>query len=391
MLEPTWKLGVNTLYIKDISSFNSTYDGCMEVFENEGLYVLVNLPDSDYAIVDSYTPDIYAHYLEKLNVFSQYNNTLGIIVGSNVHSDYQIYVKAAIRDMRSGLKGRKVPLGYSHSDMLSKKASQVMMGCGEKADFFGLDISSNCKYSTHKEVSIIIKHLQRFEGPTFFTGFGCRRDDVRLFEEASLILSDSMGGIFREYSNESGLGLVEVQGDMATPLSEFFNAQTHLLQTPKYVDLTPNINPTLYTCPKFYDKLPPTPNQDLCTCAQQTLECQASPKAQLRYKLNQTLAIMEALCREGHCHNVKANPLKGQFPEFYACDFNTQLSLVFNNAYQSGYPCHFDGFASRIDLPTISELCKPDAQVIAQATTSSHAISLAPNLIWFLITLKLLN
>lgn len=387
-------LGVNTIYVKNTALLADGHGKCMQLFGEAGIYVLVDLPDADVSISDHYTSEIFQHHLEKANEFSQYNNTLGVVVAYNVTGDYQPYVKAAIRDLRHAMKVRNLPLGYSHADMSNKKASQVMMGCGERADFFALDISGDCELSSPKEVSMMAKDIQKFHGPAFFSGFGCRKEagKVRTFEEASVIFSNVSGGFFNEYSTHSLLSILDMQNGTVFPTEEFLNAQKSIAKEIDLTDITPDHTTHLYRCTESSKTLPPAPNPLLCTCATAQLKCVGSPKSKLGYKRNETLEIYNDLCKKGFCKDIIPNPKKSLYPKLSQCEFHTQLSVVFNTAHLSGLPCLFKGFAIPVDHQETPLECLPTV-ILAQEVEpeKSDARALQRSVIFWPIIFYLLK
>ncbi|KAJ9068229.1 1 3-beta-glucanosyltransferase gel4 [Entomophthora muscae] len=368
------KLGVNTIYVKHTATQEEDHGKCMKIFEDAGIYVLVNLPETDFSITNHYTYDIFNIYLEKAIEFSNYTNTLGLIVASDVSPEYQPYVKAALRDLRKNMKTRRIPLGYSHTNTYFKKISQVMMGCGEKADFYAVDISEDCHYATPDKAATVVKDMLRFPGPTFISGFGCTTvsGTPRRFLEASAIFSNHSGGIVNHYSPKTQLSLVDVQGDAVVVNQEFHNYYTAIHKELNLTDLASNHIPLLYECPENSKVIPPTPNNLTCPCAMQTLRCAASTKASLGYKFNQTMAIYSQLCTQGFCKDTLPVLERNIYPKYYHCKFLTQLSLAMDAAHASGRKCDFDGFASPVDVPSSSPECMA-LKSFPQTTTKSSS------------------
>ncbi|KAJ9058263.1 1,3-beta-glucanosyltransferase [Entomophthora muscae] len=349
------QLGVNLIYVKNATLRINSHGECMQVLQDAGIYVLLDLPSSKFNITDQYTSAVYWHYLEIADEFSRYNNTLGLMVASNVQPDYQPLVKAAIRDLRQNMNGRRLPLGYSHDDILTKKLSQVMMGCGEKANFFAVDISDNCEYSTLKEASMIGKHMKPFHGPTFFSGFGC---------------------IFNNYSAQSSLSLVDIQGSEVILKEEYFNAQKAIFKPFDPKDITPDYIPYLYECAENSFVLPPTPDESLCTCALQNLQCIASDKAKIGYGTNETATLYQRLCQQGFCAEVKPNLKKNFYPKYSHCEFDVQLSIALDAAKLSGISCHFDGLATPAKISETSPACHLQETLSPETTADSSGKSL---------------
>ncbi|KAJ9084675.1 1,3-beta-glucanosyltransferase [Entomophthora muscae] len=371
------QLGVNLIYVTNAAPQINGHGECMQVLQDAGIYVLLDLPSSNFNITDQYTSAVYRHYLEIADEFSRYNNTLGLMVASNVQPDYQPLVKAAIRDLRQNMNGRRLPLGYSHDDILTKKLSQVMMGCGEKADFFAVDISDNCEYSTLKEASMIGKHMKPFHGPTFFSGFGCKGlSHPRQFEEASVVFSNRSGGIFNDYSAQSSLSLVDIQGSEVILKEEYFNAQKAIFKPFDPKNITPDYIPYLYECAENSFVLPPTPDESLCTCALQNLQCVASDKAKLGYGTNETATLYQRLCQQGFCAEVKPNLKKNFYPKYSHCEFDVQLSIALNAAKLSGIPCHFGGLAAPAKISETSPACHLQERLSPETTADSSGKSL---------------
>lgn len=144
-------LGANAIRVYHVDS-SADHDGCMQAFEDAGIYVFLDLDTFDtYVLPGEPTWDStqYDAFSKVVDAFHTYDNVAGFFVGNELinggaDSIAAPYVKAAARDMKAyrDSKGyRNIPIGYSAADIAVLRPNlQNYMACGDDPagalDFF---------------------------------------------------------------------------------------------------------------------------------------------------------------------------------------------------------------------------------------------------------------
>lgn len=166
------------------------------------------------------------------------------------------------------------------------------------------------------------------------------------------------------------VGLVSVDGRTVKRLPDFANyarqiASVHPTGVSKraYNQSTSD----LQTCPAVDSSwlataspLPPTPNSELCSCMESSLECAVKDGVSLkRYG-----ALFGTVCSYEVCSGISRNATTGQYGAFSVCNATQQLSYAFNQYYleqkkkgNGATACDFDGAASTRKPKPASGLC----------------------------------
>ena len=114
--------------------------------------------------------------------------------------------------------------------------------------------------------------------------------------------------------------------------------------------------------------LPPTPNQQLCSCMLPALSCIANPNG----NDSDVASLFGEVCGlvEGVCDGITANGTSGVYGAYSVCNSTEQLSWVLNAYFQSqkgtqNYDaCDFDGAATTQAAASPTGSCAP---LISQA------------------------
>lgn len=102
--------------------------------------------------------------------------------------------------------------------------------------------------------------------------------------------------------------------------------------------------------------LPPTPNQELCSCMVASLSCVARDSVDE----DSFDDMFQAACtRNVECSGITRNGTTGDYGAFSMCDARAQLSWAFNNYFQqtnqAATSCDFDGNAERQSARDLDE------------------------------------
>jgi hypothetical protein len=132
------------------------------------------------------------------------------------------------------------------------------------------------------------------------------------------------------------IGLVKIDGDKVTKLTDFDNLKKQILAVkPTSVEMnsyTP-INTKLQQCPvegndwRASSKLPPSPNQQLCTCMVNSLTCVAKSSVD-KSKYGDLFSFT---CGKGtDCTGINGNGTTGAYGAYSMCGASERLSWAMN-------------------------------------------------------------
>jgi len=190
------------------------------------------------------------------------------------------------------------------------------------------------------------------------------------------------GGVAFSYfpatSSAGQFGMVTINPDNTVTVSGDF---TRLQQ--QYANATPPDSPTqssagttdFPTCPQENSTfiasttLPPTPNDAACSCLENALSCQFTPKVSnttdiVGPLINEACSLLGA--QGGNCDDISGNGTSGVYGRASFCDPSVQLSFVMSEYYEAtnrnAQSCNFAGNA------TINSQA-PSASAAAAATS----------------------
>ncbi|KAI1266131.1 Glucanosyltransferase-domain-containing protein [Xylariaceae sp. FL1019] len=218
-------LGVNSIRVYHVDP-DADHDDCMSVFEDAGIYTLIDLDTFNSYILpeDPYWNQTqYDAYAKVIDTFAGYDNVLGLFVGNEIiaqanQSLAAPFIKAAVRDMkayRDSKDYRKIPIGYSAADIAELRPYlQDYLTCGgnssENVDFFGLNSYQWCDPTDYQTSGYanLESGAKDFPVPIFFSETGCNTPGPRLFEDQAAIFGSSMsqdwsGAIIYEWIEEA--------------------------------------------------------------------------------------------------------------------------------------------------------------------------------------------
>lgn len=380
-----------------VYALNVTLDhtACMEMLQDAGIYVIADLLEPNLLInraLPLWDLDLYNRYTGVVDLFHNYTNVLGFFAGNEVLNEATntgalAYVKAAIRDTKAYIKAQKyraIPVGYLANDDTDIRVPLAdYFACGgadddARADFFGINMYEWCGQLLFEELgyATITKQYANLTIPAFFSEYGCNKVQPRTFEEVGTIYGLQMlgvwlGGIVYQYFEETNnFGLVLVAGDTVLTLVDFANLK---LQLALVLPLTTSVAATTlgavpaalaaaFLCPAEYvdwaalTNLPPTPDEQICGCMQQSLQCVVLPSV-LQKDYSDLYAYV---CDHVLCDGVNGNGTTGEYGAYSGCNATEKINFVLNLYYlEAGggdSNCDFLGSAT-LQLAATASLC----------------------------------
>ncbi|KAG9323072.1 hypothetical protein KVV02_004624 [Mortierella alpina] len=374
-------VGFNTIRVYQVDP-TANHDECMKLFENEGIYLMLDLTGPKHAIVRNnpeYSVDILSNVQRTIDAFKGYINTLGFFIGNEVTNDNKTtvasaYVKALLRDAKTYIDStasRKIPVGYANNDDADIRLRiKDYFNCGsveeERIDFYGINLYEWCSPGVTYQTSGFAdrtKEVALYSIPVILSEFGCNLVTPRTFPEVGAIFGPEMtgvwsGGIVYEWTQEvNKYGLVAIQPDnTVTPLQDYTNLKS-ILETDHPVGVKMdehNEERSVSTCPPTTSgwepnaRLPPTPSAPVCECMVSSLGCVASDQATSATESLGTL--LGTICGMTSCDDISANGKTGVYGKYSFCTPAQKLSYMYNLYYthigkRAAATCSFNGMA----------------------------------------------
>lgn len=387
------ELKTNVLRVYDVNT-SLDHTECMDLFSNNGIYVLLDLSDPANSI-DRNDPQwnvgLYERYTSVVDKFSNFTNILGFFAGNEVtnrinNTDASAYVKAAVRDTKAYIKAknyRQIPVGYSSTDVSSIREDMAeYFACGnssDRVDFYGINDYEWCCNSNFL-TSGYANRVAEFKNLTFipliFSEYGCNTCVPRKFDEVNALFSDQMwdvfsGGViymFYQEANDYGVVSVDSSGHIST-LPGFTNLESRMATVSTATFSARQASATAvstdFPCPaanqtdwKPSSVLPPTPNKAVCECVSPAASCVVADSV----SSSDYGHLFDYLCSKMSCEGISGDPVSGVYGAFSFCDPKDQLNFLLNLYYESqdknSQACDFSGSAS-IQKATTAAACTP--------------------------------
>lgn len=407
------KLGANAIRTYAIDP-TQDHSACMQALDAAGIYVISDLGEPDLSINredPAWNTQLYTRYQGVIDALAPYDNVIGFFAGNEVtnnlsYTGASAYVKAAVRDSKAYIvsKGyRSMYVGYAADDDASVRTDvAAYFNCGDVADqidFWGYNIYEWCGDSNYVESGYInrTEEFENYSVPAFFAEYGCNTPGGaadRQFTEVAALYGPQMspvfsGGFVYEYFEEANdYGLVSAVDDNTVSTLADFNAWSTQIAaaTPTGVN-SASYSPTNtvgQACPTVGSSwqaaasaLPPTPNQEVCSCMMSTLVCTANPN------INDTeiASLFSNVC--GYiggkaCVGISGNTATGVYGPYSMCNATEQLSYAFNAYYlaenSAASACSFGGNANIVKAAGAASSC---SSVLAAASSSVSAAATA--------------
>lgn len=397
------QLQTNTIRVYAVNPAQN-HDECMNALAAAGIYVVADLsaPVEGASInrnSPSWNDQTYDRYISVVDALAGYPNTLGFFAGNEVsnqanNTDASAFVKAAVRDTKAYIKAkgyRTIGVGYATNDDAEIRVKMAdYFNCGDQSaaiDFWGYNIYSWCGDSSFTEsgYDVRTKEFSTYSVPVFFAEYGCNEVQPRTFTEVGTLFGPQMtgvwsGGIVYMYFQEANnYGLVDVSGNTVTPRQDFTNLASQIAKvSPSGVNsasYSPTNSPV--ACPAtgsdwtpVASPLPPSPNQELCSCMYNSLSCVPSNNVDS----DSYGDLFGTVCGYGKnvCAGISANASTGTYGAYGMCNATEQLGFALNSYYTSqgkkADACAFGGSASlRNAAATPAGTC---ASLVSQAGTN---------------------
>lgn len=363
------KLGVNTVRVYSVDP-TSNHDECMNVFAQNGIYVLFDLSEPDISIsreAPGWDVTIFDRYKSVVDSVGPYANTLGFFAGNEVTTDKTntlaaSFVKASVRDIKKHVRehaalSRIIPVGYSSNDdpdVRDQLAAYFVCDTdnNNNVDFFGINMYEWCGYSSfvgsgYRERTLEFKN---YPVPVFFSEFGYNEVRPRPFTEVEALFSPLMtnvwsGGLvymYFEEANQYGVVSVDITSGDVKELPDFEHLQKEYNKAkPKGVTKDAiNQDDAIHQASKCPDNsemwvpknniLPPTPNFDKCACLTKMAPCVVEQNLPRKKDYSK---MFEYLCGKVDCSEISSS--KGVYGEYSDCSLDQKLTYVVSKFYYS--------------------------------------------------------
>ncbi|KAF2194180.1 carbohydrate-binding module family 43 protein [Zopfia rhizophila CBS 207.26] len=350
-------ISVNVIRVDNLDA-GLDHAGCMEALADAGIYVLVRL--LPYYLIKNqiyYDTASYNYSMAIIDNMAKYTNTLGFYTPQKWTRDSDLpsapMTKALIRDAKQYMSSkslREIPVG-TISDTFSTITPEHyiddtldFLSCDSvHSDFFGVRLDN----LTCPPGSWIEAQAERFADasmPVILLSQGCNKEananDTTNYPLETVYSnrppSALSGSVFYEYFNSSqGPGLCTpkqgaedevVEEDVYKGLSSAMKSLS--ISTLNAAQYTPPASKTTacptprvaWTVPGA--TLPPSPNQSVCSCMMQTLDCVGSPVVMAQLAQPDKLTTYYRLaCGDDFqgCPGTILNATLGEYGAFSAC------------------------------------------------------------------------
>ncbi|CRG91670.1 1,3-beta-glucanosyltransferase gel4 [Talaromyces islandicus] len=404
--------GINTNTIRVYSvDPTANHDECMSALADAGIYVLVDLSAPKNESINQADPSwdtaLYSRYMGVIDNMHKYTNVLGFFGGNEVinavnNTNSAAYVKAVVRDAKAYIKDknyRSIPVGYAAADDAAIRVQVAdYLNCGDESDsidFFGDNVYEWCDPSTYQTsgYSNIVKNFTSYSVPYFFAEYGCLSPaNGRTFKNIPTLFGDQMteavngGLVFEYFQADNNYGLVSLTGNTISKRPDYNNYKTEIVSADPTGTVSSKYSPTNKpaACPTVdaswgsASKLPPTPNEQLCSCMMDTLECvlASSVSSKSFGDLYGQLGSYKVL------DGVTGNSTLGEYGAYSMCTDEQKLSFALNAYYSSqsdenkAKACDFKGAATTTSSSSPSGTC---SSLLKEAASGTGTVTSSPS------------
>ncbi|KAF7327126.1 1,3-beta-glucanosyltransferase [Mycena kentingensis (nom. inval.)] len=404
-------LGVNTIRTYQVDS-NANHDGCMQMLEDAGIYVILDLALPLTGSIDSnqptWTTDLLDQYIRTINTFSKYNNILAFEArGTRLSNRTQLHLlhsskpPRGINSISSSALVSYAAVDQSSPALLAQYLSCDPSGTGSGSasiDLFGLNNYEWCNDAPASTYDGTNAAMKDYNVAAYFSEYGSEecKPSARIWTEVPTLFSPSMteiwsGGVAYSYlpAADQGLqyGMIVLSSDNKTVsrtpdfdnlVAQYAKVDLGSLNSPAQS----SVKPTAFgTCPgpsanlTASTKLPPTPDDAVCGCVPAKLSCV--------YNVGDVGELFKTVCDPEHldCKDINGDGAKGTYGPMSMCDPKTRLSYVLseyydaNRATQPQAACDWSGGAKlNVQLGSAG---LPAAAALAACPNKAHALGAA--------------
>ncbi|KAI5248421.1 hypothetical protein E4T42_05658 [Aureobasidium subglaciale] len=396
-------LRTNTIRVYAIDP-TKNHDDCMNMLADAGIYVVSDLSAPDQSINrndPAWNDDLYERYVSVVDALAPYSNTLGFFAGNEVSNsknttNASAFVKAAVRDTKAYIasKGyRQLGVGYATSDDSDIRVNMAdYFDCSSDTalniDFWGYNVYSWCDPSSYQESGYAARteEFSTYSVPVFFAEYGCNTVRPRTWGEVEALYGSDMtevwsGGIvYMYFETENEYGLVSVSNNKVSTLGDYSNLSKAMATvSPSGVNsasYTPSN--TIASCPATgtawaaaASPLPPSPNQELCSCMFNSLSCNV--KSSVSEEAYGDMFGYVCGASPSSCAGIAHNATTGNYGAYSMCNSTEQLGFVLDQYYsaqpsaQRASACGFSGSATLKSAAKPTGVC---SSLMAQAGTA---------------------
>lgn len=393
------------------------HDDCMAQLASADIYVIADLGEPGTSIRSNdpeWDVTLYRRYTGVVDSLQKYKNVLGFFAGNeNVSAGNQTaaaaFVKAAVRDVKGYISARgyrkTLGVGYATADVPTRDELAHYFACepgnsgnSTQIDYWGYNVYSWCGDSNYATSSYgeRVDFFSDYPVPVFFAEYGCIEGleseggaTHRPFTEVQVLFGNmtsvfSGGIVYEWFMGANNYGLVELTSNDASvsPYPDFTSLQSELASvtptTTQRSAYTPSNSAP--ACPSVgaswqaqASPLPPSPNNELCSCMAASLQCNIKSTDEESYA-----DVFNFICgaNEDFCAGIARNATTGSYGGYSGCDPKDQLAWVANQYYlgngRSSSACAFSGVAT-IQSAATASTCSSLLAAVGTAGLSTAA------------------
>ncbi|KAJ9103607.1 hypothetical protein QFC20_004763 [Naganishia adeliensis] len=407
------QLGVNALRVYSINP-QLNHDDCMRTFNDNGIYVLLDVSLPLNGSIDRASPtwstNLLDAYITTIDKFLGYENVLAFNIGNEVinlptNTDAAPFVKAAARDVKAYLQSRnsQALVGYSSvdGDRAFRDPLAHYLTCGNDTvslDIYGLNNYEWCGSSTYQASGweTIVNDFEDLGVAAYMSEYGCITNPPRLWQEVASLYSQPTtdvfsGGIaFSYFPTSDGYGMVTfsgTDGQQVQTSDDFTRLASQLknITSPPNTPTESSVQVTQGVCPaaenatfQASETLPPTPNDAVCDCLyEKSFSCVVAAETANKPDIVGALtdyacSLLGASNASASCDPIASNGSTGVYGPLSYCSPSVKLSYIFSAYYEANNrradACDFSGNATAVRTPPNTARDATDAanQCLAQ-------------------------